>query len=168
VFSQFVDSFDGSVLDPSWKVLRGAGSYSLTENPGHLRTRMVPATAAAPSLAITKPFRGENGCCNRTSGISLARQAEAGFSDSQSHSVRHEYPADTILTIWFASYDTEIRGMTAVKAKHTGKCGKRVRAFLEPLIPINASDSYVWQVSRNGRTMMIRTRCWRHELHHCR
>jgi hypothetical protein len=66
------EDFSTSVLDPSWQVMPGLGSYSLTDNPGHLRYYFqgplahgdgwmgIPNPGAwTPSLTLVRPFEGD-------------------------------------------------------------------------------------------------------------
>lgn len=65
---EFFDPFDLTTLDPAWRVRPGVGSFSLTENPGHLRYRVADHdsqgftdnTNQPLSLLLSRPFRGEN------------------------------------------------------------------------------------------------------------
>lgn len=57
----FFDDFDSPALDPAWTVTPGAGSFSLTSNPGHLSFDLGASTnpsGDAPSLRIFRPFSG--------------------------------------------------------------------------------------------------------------
>jgi len=69
----FQEDFSTSVLDPSWQIMSGLGSYSLTDNPGHLRYYLQGPMAHdrgwtgtgcsggwCPSLTLLRPFDGDN------------------------------------------------------------------------------------------------------------
>lgn len=70
----FTDGFGGVVLDPSWQVVSGLGSYSLSDNSGHLRYYLQGFRAYSggwvhnfqcsggwcPSLTLIRAFDGSN------------------------------------------------------------------------------------------------------------
>jgi len=67
----FREDFSDPILDPSWQILSGLGSYSLTDRPGYLRYYLMGPRAHAsgwqgigvsgwwsPSLTLIRPFEG--------------------------------------------------------------------------------------------------------------
>ena len=69
--SGFKEDFSATTLDSSWQVISGRGSYSLTDNPGHLRYSLGGPQAYSgsslgivstwsPSLTLIRPFGGDN------------------------------------------------------------------------------------------------------------
>jgi hypothetical protein len=69
----FRENFLEPVLDPSWQVVSGLGSYSLTDNLGYLRYYLKGSSAYSggwrkdykvetwgPSLTLLRPFEGSN------------------------------------------------------------------------------------------------------------
>ncbi|MCZ7358032.1 MAG: DUF2341 domain-containing protein [Candidatus Methanoperedens sp.] len=70
---EFFDDFSSPILDSSWQVLSGQGSYSLTDNPGYLKyilqgplshgggwTGQGCSGGWCPSLSLVRPFDGDN------------------------------------------------------------------------------------------------------------
>jgi YVTN family beta-propeller protein len=159
---EFLDEFDSPRIDPSWTVLSGQGSYSLTESPGHLRFHIAKPSGSKPQLLIMRNFRGNRwtlelnvshlmgasgGSRSLIFGVTLGSMPVAnafGRSDNKRMSVNGVF-----VRRWRDDWDGCCQGQTSQQFIEAGK-----QASISDLPP-NRADTYVWRIKRNNRTITI-------------
>jgi DNA-binding beta-propeller fold protein YncE len=155
VREEFVDEFESETLDPAWKVVtRGRGHYSLTENPGYLRYRVdgrSPGTGDATTV-LARKFRGDHWTLEAKSSYAMG---VSGGGRSLTFSIAFGTPAGIApIAIAFVlrsrgDWNGCCPGGTAVELNLRNVSGASKES------PPNQSDSYVWRVRRNGRTITV-------------
>jgi DNA-binding beta-propeller fold protein YncE len=60
IAEEFSDEFGSPVLDTAWTEVSGYRNYSLTENPGHLRSHVIASSPATPQTILFRKFRGDS------------------------------------------------------------------------------------------------------------
>jgi len=160
VAEEFSEHFDSPMLDSSWKVIAGQGSYSLAEDPGHLRFRTAVLAEPKPRLLLMRRFRGEQ----------WILEVKASYYPGESGGSR-----SLVFSIAFGSvpapgvYGKAERAPLNVayilrsRDDWNGCCpGETRQLFLENgkavafnLTQPNPADTYVWRIDRNGRTVNI-------------
>jgi len=151
---EFFDPFDGATLDTAWTVHTGQGSYSLTENPGHLRHRVAVPSGPTPRLLLVRKFRGcfwifetkvsyftgvSGGGRDLSFSITFGAMPVPGAQPSDSvdgFRLRHDWNGCCA-------------GETRLSFVENG-----VRAHTKALPP-NATNAHVWRITRHGRTVTV-------------
>jgi DNA-binding beta-propeller fold protein YncE len=153
---EFSDSFDEEKLDPAWEIIKGDGGYSLTENPGHLRFRTAVPSGPEPYLTLMRSFRGDHWVFETkvsyftgTGGGTRTLRFAISFGAPFLHGTRR---ADSYIYLsrYRSSWDDCCPGWIGGGGVIDNK------AVIEfDNTPPNASDSYVFRITRNGRNLTI-------------
>jgi DNA-binding beta-propeller fold protein YncE len=158
---EFLDAFDSTTLDSSWTVVSGQGSYSLTENPGHLRFRLSKPSGSRPRLLISRKFRGEYWTLEIKTSYSTG--ASGGSRNLALSITIGALPAAGVLGKPINRTTVNSINILRVREDWDGCCPGEIRQdiwengksvsfkILEP----NSADAYVWRIKRNGRTITI-------------
>jgi DNA-binding beta-propeller fold protein YncE len=150
---EFFDDFDSPTLGAEWMVVSGQGSYSLTENPGHLRFRIAKPSEPTPRLLLIRQFRGD----------AWRMEIKAAYSTGKSGGNR-----TLDFSIGFGAVlgtGTQVsNGVYVTRARDdwNGCCpGKAVQSFYENNVTATISfaphpaDAYIWRITRQGRTVTV-------------
>jgi hypothetical protein len=157
----FSDSFDSSTLNPSWTVMSGKDTYSLTSSPGHLRLPAYGFSAAKPRLLLMRMFHGDfwtlevkasyftgrsGGDRGLFFGIYLGAGPNVGAPGKPD--IRN---ANNAVYIYRSRADWNgcCPGGTSQRFFEEGK--PRSASVLAP----NDTDAYVWRIKRDGRTITV-------------
>jgi DNA-binding beta-propeller fold protein YncE len=152
---EFFDQFDRETLDAEWAVLDSIGSYSLKENPGHLRLRVAPPSGSSRSLLLARKFRGDHWTFETkvsyftgTSGGGRAFKLYISFGQVP---LAHDLIPDILIAIgrYRDSWNDCCPGETSWFVREKDKGGAHI------ILPLNEADTYLWRIKREGRTLTI-------------
>lgn len=158
---EWSDSFDSPALDSGWSILSGQGSYSLSENPGHLRFRVAKPSGLKPQLLIWREFRGDHwtlevkasyftgasgGSRSLSFGITLGGKPVAGpFKNPL-----NQKPTNAVYTLrWRDEWNGCCPGITEQFFVENSKV-----AF-DNKLPPNPADAYFWRIKRHERKVTV-------------
>ena len=150
---EFFDDFESETLDPAWQKTRARGDCSLSENRGYLRYRVAPRSAGTGNAVtmLVRKFRGDNWLLEVKASYSMGT---TGGGRSLSLAVSFGTPTEAraaVINVQRQRGDWSGRspGGTGVEASQ-----RLVGGSLKDSAP-NHTDSYVWRIRRNRRTITV-------------
>lgn len=151
---EFFDGFDSSTLDPAWTEVSGYRNYSLTENPGHLRSDVIASSPAKPRTILFRKFRGDSWTIETNVSYSMGRSGgNRSFSIGigfGSLPVLGPEPtrAEISVTRHRDDWDNCCPGEFVVGLNENGMTKGRS-------LPPNAADNYYLRIRRSGQTITV-------------
>ena len=156
----FEDNFDSPTLSPEWLISPGAGSYSLTANPGYLRytvdaylTSRTGGSGTTKSLWVTRPLDGDQWVLQAAVTYNL-RPAEPTNNRVTSFTVRQPGADGASMERGIGVDDDNPSGTNTMQFFNSVVNGPRV-IFPRSPGPV-PPDRWYLQIERNGNQMISR------------